>query len=155
MISITFKRASLLLIFKWNRTFSLPRLKCLTETTESSLPFPHLWRCRCVSIAGQHLQRDAPAAVPQQLLEFMRVAADLTTVHLTDYIPCMQHALPVNRTAMQNPRDHHLSLFHAESHSLEESRSHLVSNIRTSLITQQVHFMGLVCFGCCERSYSC
>lgn len=59
-------------------------------------PFPHLWRRRCVSVAGQDLECDAPAAVPQLLLEFKGVATDLTTIDLTDYIPCVQHALPVN-----------------------------------------------------------
>lgn len=83
----------------------------------------HLWRCRCVSVAGQHLQCDATAALPQQFLEFMWVAANLTTVHLTDYIPDVQHALPVNRAAMQNPCNHHFALFHAESHPLKESKN--------------------------------
>lgn len=100
------------------------RWKAWGATIKSSLLFPHLWRCRCLSVAGQHLECDAPAAVPQQVLEFMGIAADLTTVHLADYIPCMQHALPVNRAAMQDPCDHHLSPLHTERHPLEESRCH-------------------------------
>lgn len=102
------------------------------ETIKCSLLFPHLRRWRCISVAGQDLERDAPTAVPQQLLEFVRVAADLTAVHLADNVPCVQHALSVNRAAVQDPCDHHLSPLYTERHPLEESESHLISHISTS-----------------------
>ena len=82
-------------------------------------PLPHLRRCWCVSVAGQDLECDASTTVPQQLLEFIGVATDLATVHLTDYVSRVQHALPVNRAAVQDPSDHHLSPLHTERHSLE------------------------------------
>lgn len=96
------------------------------------LCLPHLWRCWRVSVAGKDLKCDAPTAVPQQLLQFMGVAADLTTVHLADYVPSVQHALPVNRAAVQDSCNHHLPPLHAERHPLKESSSHSVSYIYTS-----------------------
>ena len=96
----------------------------LTGNILCSVALPHLWRCWCLSVAGQDLECDAATAAPQQLLEFMGVGVDLATVHLADYVPCVQHALPVNRAAVQDPSDHHLPLLHAERDSLKESRSH-------------------------------
>lgn len=86
-------------------------------------PFLYLWRCWCVFVAWQDLECNTPAAVPQQLLEHMWVAADLSTIHLSDYVPCVQHALPVNWASVQDPGYHHLSSHHAECHPLKESKS--------------------------------
>lgn len=82
---------------------------------------PDLWQCRCLFVAGQNLEYDAPAAVPQQLLEFMGVGTDLTTIHFANYVPCVQHALSVNRAAVQDPCNHHLPPLHTERHSLKHS----------------------------------
>ena len=49
----------------------------------------------------------------------MGVAPDLTTIYLTDYIPRVQHPLPVDGAAMQDACDHHLSLHHTERHTLK------------------------------------
>ena len=87
-------------------------------------PLSHLWRCWRVSVAGQDLECNASTTVPQQLLEFTGVTTDLATIHLTDYVSCVQHALSVNRAAMQDPSDHHLSLLQTERHSLKDSKSH-------------------------------
>lgn len=104
----------------------------LEDESAASLSLPHLRWCWCLSVTGHHFERDAPTAVSQQLLEFVGVAADLVTVHLANYVPSVQHALPVNRTAVQDPCDHHLPPLHTESHPLKEMSSHAVNYICTS-----------------------
>lgn len=82
---------------------------------------PDLWQGRCVSVAGQNLEYDAPTAVPQKLLELVGVGTNLTTIHLTNDVARVQHALSVNRTAMQDPCNHHLPLLHTKCHPLKHS----------------------------------
>lgn len=88
-------------------------------------PPTHLWRRRRVPVAGQHLQRDAAAAVPQQLLQVVGVAPDLAAVHFADDVADVQHALPVDGAAVQDPRDHHLAALRAERHPLKEAKCHM------------------------------
>lgn len=82
--------------------------------------FSHLWWCWRVSIAGQDFQCDAPAAVSQKLLEFLRIATNLSTVELADDVPRVQHSLPVDGAAMHDPRNNHLSSHDTERDPLEE-----------------------------------
>lgn len=99
---------------------------CGSEPPHGCLRAPptHLWRRRGVPVAGQHLQRDAAAAVPQQLLEVVGVAPDLAAVHFADDVADVQHALPVDGAAVQDPRDHHFSPLRAERHPLKEGKCH-------------------------------
>lgn len=88
-----------------------------------TLPSPHLRGRRCVSVARQNLECDAPAAVSQQLLEFLGVTAHFLTVDFPDDVARVQHPLPIDGAAVQDPCDHHLPVHRAERHSLKERTS--------------------------------
>lgn len=115
------------------------------ENKKWNLPLSHLWGCWRVSVAGQDLECDASITVSQQLLEFNWVATDLTAIHFVDYVPRVQHALPVNRASVQDSCNHHLSLLHTKSHPLKESK--WFSIVHLHLINQrQGHFHGSLRF---------
>lgn len=52
------------------------------------------------------------------------VAPDLAAVHFADDVTDVQHALPVDGAAVQDPRDHHFSPLRAERHPLKEGTCH-------------------------------
>lgn len=70
------------------------------------------------SVAGHHPEGDSPAAVLQQLLQLPGVATHHMAVHLEDDVTRVQHALPVDGAAVQDPRDHRLAALHTKCHTL-------------------------------------
>ena len=75
------------------------------------------WR---VSITRQDLEGDAATAVLQQLLQLLGVAAHLAPVHLADDVAGVQHSLPVDHGAVEDPRDDQFTPLHPERHALTE-----------------------------------
>lgn len=78
----------------------------------------HLRGCGGLSVAGHHPEGDGTAAVLQQLLQLPGVGAHRAAIHLVDDITRVQHALPVDGAAVQDPCDHRLPALHAKRHTL-------------------------------------